>query len=215
MRPAFILLATVCLCAANSFAGTVKLHGKITNPISDSISVRFYESWVGYEPKTIGTKLATDGSYSLSFSLEHKYTNVTITHGGQQTEFTPAPGDDLNLDIDAKNFDSSLHYEGKGADVANFNAKHMLFSGGILQFSMKMQMAASAEPDKEEGILKADMQKEFDFLEANGKNLPADFKKIWKAIFEYGVYNSMVMYPTFHEMQKQHTAFKIFPKKTM
>jgi len=215
MRPALILLATASLFAANTFAaGTVKLHGKITNPISDSISVRFYESWVGYEPQTIGAKLAADGSYSLSFPLRYKYTNVTITHGGQETEFTPAPGDDLTLNIDAKNFDSSLHYEGKGADVANFNVKHMLFSGGVLQFSRQTQIAASAEPDKEEDILKADLQKELDFLEANGKSLPADFKKSWKAIFQYGVYYSMMMYPTFHEMQKQHSySIKNIPKE--
>ena len=70
MRSSIVLFLASCLCATGAFAGTVKLHGKITNPISDSIYVRYSESWVGYDPTIIGTRLDKEGRFSLSFPLK-------------------------------------------------------------------------------------------------------------------------------------------------
>ncbi len=205
MRTHF-LVALLCISTSTMFAAnTVKLHGKITNPISDSILVRYSETWVGYEPKVVATRLSADGSFSLSFPLEHKYTQVLIQHGDQETEIFPEPGNDLGMTLDAKNFDSSLHYTGKGAEVANFLALHMITIGSSLTFGGQLQELCIEDPAAFEEKANVALNKEIDFLKANDKVLPASFKKMWKANYQYNLYYIMLSYPTFHEMQKQHS----------
>lgn len=192
--------------AAPSFAtGVVKLHGKIQHPISDSISVHYSETWLGYQPKKIATKLESDGTFQVTFPLDQKYTNVTIIHGDQSTEIMPQPGDDLYMALDAKNFDSTLNYEGTGAAVANFMAKHMLFSGSTIQFGSKLQDLCVEDPEVFERRVKEALDSEINFMNANGRDLPASFKKSWTAFYQYHVYTIKLDYGLYHAMQKQHS----------
>lgn len=192
--------------ATTSFAiDTVKLRGKIEHPIADTIAVKYSETWLGYQPKTITARLEKDGSFEITFPLEQKYTDVTIIHGNQSTEIMPKPGDDLFMTLDAKNFDSTLHYEGAGAEVANFIAKHMLFSGSTLQFGSKLQDLCSEDPDVFEKKVKEAVDREIDFMNGNGKDLPNSFKKSWAALYQYHVYTIKLDYGLYHTMQKQHS----------
>ena len=205
MRSSIVLFLASCLCATGAFAGTVKLHGKITNPISDSIYVRYSESWVGYDPTIIGTRLDKEGRFSLSFPLKEKYTEVTILHGEQGTELMPSPGDDLGLTVNAKDFDSTLHYDGKGADIANFIAAHMIARGFSYVFSSRVQGASALSPDSFETRSHESLKKETGFLAAHGAGLPESFRKFWMSYFQYALYEGGLNYATFHEVQKQHS----------
>jgi len=200
-----LFLAGLLIATTANAESTVKLHGKITNPISDSISVRYSESWVGYEPVTIGAKLNKDGTFSLSFPLKYKYTFVTILHGTQGTEIAPTPGDDLFLTLDGNNFDSTLHYTGKGAEVANFMAAHMLTRSFSYVFGSRLQGASAGDPDSFYAKSHRSLQIEMDFLAAHGAGLPESFKDYWKKNFQYELYVGTLNYPMFHEVQKQHT----------
>ncbi len=204
MKSHLFLFIACCLFAANTYAGgIVKLHGKISNPIADTVSVMYSESWVGYEPKTITTKLHSDGSFSLSFPVKYNYSIIRILHGEQGTEIAPMPGDDLTMTVDANNFDSTLHYSGKGAAIANFMAAHMMERSFTAIFSSRIQGSCAFDPDSFAARSQTSLQKEIDFLNNNGASLPESFKKMWIANFQYGVYDGTLNYPVFHEMQKQ------------
>ncbi len=206
MKSVMNFLAACCLVLTHAYAGgIVKLHGKITNPISDSISVVYQDSWVGYEPRTVSARLGSDGSFSLSFPQKHDYSVVSIRHGAQGTEIAPLPGDDLLLTLNAANFDSTLHYEGKGAEIANFMAAHMLARSFANFFGSRTQGASGLAPDSFIVRINTSLQKETDFVNNNGAALPESFKKLWLANFQYGVYDAMLNYPVFHEVQKQHS----------
>jgi thiol-disulfide isomerase/thioredoxin len=202
-----LLLITISTLFTITSYGTeeVKLHGKITHPISDSISVSFYETWVGYTPQKIATRLAGDGTFLLSFPLKYKYSIVTIQHGEQATEIAPVAGDDLYLTCDASNFDSTLHYSGKGADIANFIAAHMVARSFLNTFGSRMQSASAYAPDSFMARTNKSIQIEQDFLNAHGAALPESFKKFWMANFRYEQYCAMLDYSFFHEMMKQHS----------
>lgn len=204
MKAFLCAIMLLSLFAPGSFAGTtVKLHGKIQNPISDSISVRYSETWIGYEPKTISAKLAADGSFTLLFPLKERHTFITVLHGDEGTEIAPEPGDDLTVTVDAKHFDSTLQYTGRGAATANFMARHMLFSSFANKYAAKLQSFCGDEPAIFESKINEAMQKEVDFMKANGKSLPASFKQAWKAHLQYNVYDVMLNYAVYHEIKKQ------------
>ena len=204
MKSHFLLFIATCVLAANSYAGgIVKLHGRISHPIADTISVVYSESWVGYEPVTVSTKVSGDGTFSFSFPVKYDYSIISIRHGEQGTEIAPMPGDDLDMTLDAANFDSTLHYSGKGAEVANFMAAHMIARSFTSTFSSRIQGACAYDADSFSVRSHTSLQKETDCLNNNGAALPDAFKKMWLANFQYGVDEGTLNYPVFHEIQKQ------------
>ncbi len=109
----FLFLVCSIFSTVTFASNSVTLHGKIKTPISDSISVSYSDSWIGYVPITVGARLEKDGSFTLTFPLENSFDDIYITHGNQTTEIFPEPGDNLEMTLDANNFDSTLHYTAK------------------------------------------------------------------------------------------------------
>ena len=207
----FVLILSSCTA---TFAGSsVTLNGKIRNPISDGISVSYSDSWIGYIPITIAARLDKDGNFSLTFPLEHAFDEIFNSHGNQMTELFPEPGDNLEMTLDAKNFDSTIHYTGKGAAEANFIAKHMLFSGMSRQFGALLNHYCKDSADSFIAEINAAMKKEIDFSDANGQQLSPSFKKYWKAFFQYHVYNIMLDYALYHTISQQHSYAVKIPKE--
>ena len=200
-------LSLACLCICNVFTAqaqeTVKLHGKITNPIADSIGVVFNNERVTYNPKMYSAKVNTDGSFTLIFPVVDNFTMLQIIHGEQGTELMVAPGYNLDVSLDAKNFDSSLHYSGKGAAEANFCALHELQKGAMLDFDRVGQSFCIEAPADFEKSLDSLLQTELAFLNENKKGLNTDFVKHWEAYYRYSAYSIMLVYPRFHEMQRK------------
>jgi len=197
---AFLL---ACLSSTSAIAqGTVKLHGTIQNPIGDSVKVKYSDLNIDYTPLTFGTKVAKDGSFSLEFPITkgYDYTTLRLEHGDQETDIIATTGADLTLNLDAKNFDSSISYEGKGAEVANFTAKHLLAFGGLNSRIKYVQPLYKKDiADFEAGYKKLE-DKEADFMKANGAELPPAFITYWDAHLKYAKYNDMLKYYYFHKM---------------
>jgi len=200
----FIFLISFAALAARA-EKMVKLHGKITNPISDSIHAQYYISNVAFEVKNYAAKVNSDGSFQLEFPVVNNFTILQIIHGNQGTDLVVAPGYDLDIKLDAKNFDSSLHYSGNGSAEANFCALHSLTRGAILDFDRATQPYCKKEPAAFEKSLDSMLQQEMNFVNDNKKGLSAGFVRFWSANFRYSSYSLMLIYPYFHEMQKQHS----------
>ncbi|MBS1689881.1 MAG: hypothetical protein JSS96_14220, partial [Bacteroidetes bacterium] len=71
-----ILLGFTCLFTAAQLQAQniVKLHGHITNPLSDSVQVQFYISNVSFEAKNYATRLGGNGDFSLQFPVVDEHT---------------------------------------------------------------------------------------------------------------------------------------------
>lgn len=208
IRTAFLALLPV---AAN--AQSIKVHGFIKNPLADSVTISFDNNEIYYEPKSVAAHLNKDGQFSMEVPAYHAFNEYTFTNGDQATEFFAAPGADLAISVDASSFDTTLHYDGKGKEIANFMAIHMLEYSFLNHFGASANALESKEPDEFYTGLKALEQKQLDFLTKYGKDLPASFKNYWKAYYEYSVYNTVLEYPYMHEMMTQHTySVKIKPE---
>jgi len=186
----------------------VKLRGKITNPITDSISVTCERTSTISWPDEYHIKLRKDGSFSFQFSVLEGFTEVRIGHGDKETHLFVQSGADLALTLNAKNFDSSIHYEGKGKQLANFMAKYQLMP----DLEQQGQMLCSKEPKEFESGLKKLEENELDFLQKNGAYLPNGFAEYFKIDTRYRVYSIMELYLPYHAMKTQRN-IKDLPKE--
>ncbi len=201
-----IAAVAICIFSINSvFAGDAKISGKITNKLADEVQVSYYTNLLDYSQKTQTAKVSEDGSFSITVPVTEQYLQIQIQNGDQATETFIQSGDDLKLTVDASNFDSTLKYTGKGAEVSNLMAKH------VLQYSMMVMFSSRLQPffikDEADFISAAnvEMQKELDFLEANKKGVPANFVQYWKAWYLYSVYSDMMRYTFMHKMMKERS----------
>lgn len=209
-----LLLFILFFGAIQAFGNNVILRGKITHPISDSVKVSYVITSIVYHPTEVSAPLQKDGTFTIAFDVPQGYTKLEIIHGAQQTEIFAAPGMDITMLVDANSFDSTLRYEGKGKEVANFMAKHTLERNVMLYFSILAQQLFIKEPSDFEAALKNMEQEEVDFLHKHDTSLPASFKDYFETYYRYKVYAIMELYPRFHEMRKQNSRnVKHIPKE--
>lgn len=207
LKNILLLCCSIFTASAALAENIVKLHGKITNPATDSVNVQFYINDVEVQAKNYAAHLSSDGKFSLQFPVADEFTSIMFVHGDQMTELVVKPGYDLDMTLDAKNFDSSLHYTGKGAAEANFCALHELIYGSQLLFERNAQLLCTKGPADFERSLDSVYKVEMAFVEEHKKGLDPVFIKFWSASYRYGTYSVMLIYPQFHEMNKQHTMY--------
>ena len=196
-----LLITTSCLTA--NAKDVVKIHGQIKNPLSDSVQIMYAFTSIAYKPIILGLRLGKDGSFKSEFEVKDKFTSVTISNGDQQTELLVQPGYDLALTLDGKNFDSTLHYQGKGMEVANYAAKCVLENHTSFAFTGQAQRLCSKELAEYKNAMQELQKKELEFLAANGSKLPPSIKEYYRLSIMYDTYSNMDNYPRIHEMYKQ------------
>lgn len=181
---------------------TAVVKGKIANATTDSIKLSYVKDWVDFGYNTIGAKLGDDGSFSITVPVPEDYLLAIIEHGEQYTELFVEPGYELNMAADAQKFDSTVHYTGKGSELAGYMAKHTKDRGVMMSIYREVQPLFILEPDSFLTALHEVLQKEQAYLETNGKGLPASFKDYWNNYYTYLGYYMMLSYPRFHEVAK-------------
>jgi thiol-disulfide isomerase/thioredoxin len=176
-------------------AGEAKLSGKLSNAIFDRVIVSYYTNLVNYSEASFETKLKTDGSFSMTIPLPgEEYIRIHLKYGGQTTEIFLKSGFDINITVDGNNFDSTIMYTGKGAEVANLMARHKITSGKMMTFGEEAKRL-SLKPLQEFIIgINSVKQKEIDFIENNKKDVPDDFIKFWKTWYQYSAYSELINY---------------------
>jgi len=196
----FCLISTVANAREN-----VHLHGKITHRLSDSVSVSYAKTSIEYKPIEYAARLDKDGKFTLSFSVPYTYTLLRIRHGNQQTQLFVAPASDLDLTIDAANFDSSLNYTGNGSGIANFIALQHITTGDADELCGKLLQQSGKDPEAYHTLLDQELQKQCEHIDSNGNKLPASFIAYYKKYYRYAIYRDLLLYPAFHEIIKLHS----------
>ncbi|MDO7887059.1 TlpA family protein disulfide reductase [Hymenobacter cheonanensis] len=74
-------------------------------------------------PKRAKAPLSPSGDFQFEFNDLEATTPVHFTYAGQSTRLYLMPGDQLRLTLDFKDFDKTLVYSGRGADVNNYLAQ--------------------------------------------------------------------------------------------
>lgn len=118
----FLLLAFQ-LAGAQS---TASVHGTITHPKGDMVYLKYYKDYLTYaEVVADSAKLDKKGNFHMRFTWENPYP-ATFYHGDEITEMYVSPGDDLRLTLDTKEFDETVKYEGRGAEINTYMAQKAL-----------------------------------------------------------------------------------------
>ncbi len=181
----------------------VKLSGKILNPVSDSILIRYNDNFIAYSPKDFFAHIDKNGNFSLTFPVPHGiYTQATIIHGNKLAEIILQPGDSLVLSANASRFDSSIHYTGKGSEIQNFLAQHSIEKGSMNQYTLKIRTHINKEPADFIKSIEQEEKIENEFLEKHNVGIPKSFISYWTAYFQYYNYFFIQQYPQTHAIIK-------------
>ncbi len=201
MKWFLFLLGIVSSCLASG-QGLVKLQGKVEYGMADSIEVSYNDNNLAYYPHKYSSKLDKTGRFSLSFPVPASYTIVQIQYGNSLADILVKPGDSMVMVANARRFDSSVHYVGRGADVQNFIAAHTVSKGRMNQYPGRIKMLIQ----KDEKEFLAGMDAEYKAEEAALKKwkpaLPALFVQYWLAYHRYYNYFFIEQYPQTKEMLK-------------
>ena len=109
-----LVFAPGIILAQNNY---LTLSGKITEKNSDSLVVRSSKF-------TKKIRLNENGVFSDTLKVEKGYYN--LFDGKEQTSVYLENGFDLNVTINTKRFDETVHYTGEGADPNNYLAQNSL-----------------------------------------------------------------------------------------
>jgi peroxiredoxin len=195
---ALILIATTALAQ-----DSIKISGRILDPLSDSIEVSYNTNKIAYYPVEYFARLDKKGNFSLSLPVPHGvYTEAAIKHGNKFAELIIQPGDSLVINAIGAHFDSLIHYYGRGSAIENFIALHDKERGLRNKYTVTIREHLHEEPADFLKSIAQEKKAELDFLNKNKAGLPASFIKYWEAYYQYYNYFFIQQYPQIHEFVK-------------
>ena len=196
-------LSVLFLTGSLSAQDIVHFSGKIDFPLCDSVELSYNDNYLAYYPQHFVARLDKKGNFSTKFSVPHGvYTQVEVRHGNRLADVLMRAGDSLFLTVNAKFFDSTVHYAGKGAGIQNFIAKHTLDRGRMNQYTLKVKNLIGKEPDDFIKGIEDEYNAEMKYLGSSKEKFPESFVGYWKAFYKYYNYFFIEQYPQTHEMIK-------------
>ncbi len=199
----FLLSLVLLLCATAKGQDSVKVWGNVQNKLSDTVEVSYNGNNLAYYPEHFVARVDKKGNFSVSFPFPKGiYVQSEIRHGNHLAEVLLHAGDKLQMTVDTRLFDSTIHYKGPGSEVQNFIALHTITKGRMNQYTTKVKEAINEEPDTFLKAINVEYRAEMKFLNDNGANLPASFKAYWETYYKYYNYFFMQQYPQTHQMIK-------------
>jgi thiol-disulfide isomerase/thioredoxin len=202
MMPCIRVLVLISLLCANNvlYAGNVIIKGRITNRLAEQITFSTDDGWLEYTPIERKATLDKDGRFSVVLPVAAGYAKITLEHGDQASELYLKSGDVVQLTVDAKDVDKSIHYTGTGAVTANFTAKYIVDRGLSHQFGMDLQPFMTMAPQTYLSACRDRLQQEINYLQQHKQGLPDAFVKQWEATLTYTMYYDWLLYPMYHKM---------------
>ncbi len=200
-------LVLVCIAVAIPqqllAANKVKFSGKVANPTADTIEVSYNDNNLAYYPKKFTAHLDKKGNFDLTFPLpDNEYVLVQLAYANSLADIILQHGDSIFMTVDARRFDSTVNYKGRGAAVQNFIAAHTIKRGRINQYPNNVKSQLHKDP--------ADFIKAID-IEYNIEAAMADkwtpalspsFIAYWRAFHRYYNYFFIQQYPQAHQIIK-------------
>jgi len=115
----FLFVITIVACKSEPKIDYALFSGTITNPVGEEITVRGN----GLDKKII---VSEKGIFADTLKIESGY--YSFSHGRESSTFYLAPGYDLKLTLDTKEFDKTITYIGTGSENNNYLASKYLYS---------------------------------------------------------------------------------------
>lgn len=116
MRKLLFPIIAIIISACSPEKIQVKVTGKITNPLSQTVSIIC--------DTTTYTDSLINGQFSIFISTNES-TYVRLKHANESTQMHITPGDDIYLNLNTNQFDESILYT--GSNNSNYLAKKYLF----------------------------------------------------------------------------------------
>jgi len=202
MKHLLILITSIMVFSANA-KNSATIKGTINNRLSDSVYINYLTDHFSHQLTRVGIQLDEKGAFETVISFDDTYQEVEFLHGNQATEFIVADGSNLSMQLDASNFDSSLIYTGKGSNLANFSAKHVLEKGLVFDYTAKASTIFSKGKDDFVQQLNAMAEEKAAYANAQ-TSVPDEFKRYWSNKFVYNNYYFELMYDSIHKNARQN-----------
>jgi len=183
-------------------AHAARIRGIISSRLSDSVMVAWWDDALYGHQSRIAV-LDADGRFSLdSIPTPHAFQLYRIEHGAEATELFLTAGADLTLRVDARAFDSTLQYSGRGATEANFSAQRMRRKGFTQHYGSALSALKSLQPARAIAVGDSILTTEIAFIQQEGKALSPAAKKWWTGWATYSLYSSRLSYPVMREVAR-------------
>ncbi|MBB6609608.1 TlpA family protein disulfide reductase [Pontibacter sp. Tf4] len=198
-RIQLLLLLAALLLVYNTFGqNKATLTGKITNPLSDDITVITYPNPLIPEEKE--TTVALTGN---TFKLEIPVTETTLAelvHGNEVVPVYLEPGYSLTLSFNGDKFLKTIKFEGKGANENNYLAQYTRRFDEVEDYQVLPDNIKLNEKEFTE-FLEYRRKDQLKNLEKyNSKNPVSDaFKAFALSEINYGFANDKVTYPALRQ----------------
>lgn len=197
----FVTLVTLCVALS---AHAARLRGTIINRLSDSVEISWWDAH-GYAMESRQAMLDASGRFSIELPTKYPYNAFMLETGGKATDLIVARDADLSVTINGKLFHESIHYTGRGSEVANLAARRVGERDVLREFSGRMHGLTTMAPTEAVAEGRKALDEEVAFLEKHGAALPTPFKNWWLAHFSYSFYNALLQYPFFYEARRLKT----------
>ena len=106
------LVVTLFTCKKEPKIDYAIISGKIENPADKIVTIYFGSQKVTEIP------LKEDGTFADTLIIENGYYN--FSHGRDRSTLYLSQGNDIKVSLNAKEFDATLVYSGKGSKNNNF-----------------------------------------------------------------------------------------------
>ena len=188
------LAITIISCNNSKPVDYTLFTGTIKNANSESLAIINSSNEVIREIKVSDT-----GSFSDTIFNANGY--YSFNDGKEVSSMYLKNGYNVNLNMDAKQFDESIVYTGNGSDVNNFLAQKSLIKE---KTGIEPELYSLKEADY---LNKMNAQKET--LEKSLEGLDADFIKKEKLILKYDHITHLMRYENAHRFFSKNSDFKV------
>ena len=131
MKKTFLFLLVICSNSIIFAQSNMNFQAEIANRNGDIIYIKDNNNKVVIQEIKVDDK----GVFKSSFDVKEDF--YVLYDGLEYTQLYLKAGDDLHLTMDAKNFDESIIYSGKGAEENNFLAQIIITNAAFQEKNLQ------------------------------------------------------------------------------
>ena len=189
--------------------GQVHISGEVKNAPKDAqVEVTYFNNTIEWDEVSVAkTTLDEHGDFTVTFSLS-KAMPAQVVIAEQYSKLFLVPGDSLHLTVDYDQFDSTLHYSGKGSAENNYMA------AGVLAGYEMQANAYSAFSDANKFKLYVDSLEGLSnelYKTYSSSDLSSEFKRYIRPTLKYGFINPRWMYKIGYNQESKEFFTKEVP----
>lgn len=125
---------------------SIRISGQISHRIDDHVKLVYTQNFLDRSTLAFPAVLDEEGKFSVKIPLAEAQ-NLRLWHGDQKAMLFMSPGEELQLKLDATNFDKSIRFRGSAAFANTFLADHYLRFQDSLAMAEFFRYFSQNDPD--------------------------------------------------------------------